>query len=153
MASHCQFTFQPPNVCQICTHYLLQMKCLEICFQFSKFPLYNSNVVCRYGSRVELSGKLTGKYDKFKVSPDHDRVQRCKGSNREHIFLASNVYFLQFSEIMYFDCRTLTVTRRTISPTSRGQHAAIFDICDTWVILSKKKKVPPKKDANMLQYL
>ena len=102
--------------------------------------------MCRYGSRVELSGKLTGKYDKFKVSPDHDRVQRCKGVKPGAYFLASNVYFLQFSEIMYFDCRTLTVTRRTISPTSRGQHAAaLFDICETWVILRRRKKYPPKK--------
>ena len=54
------------------------------------------SVVCRYGSRVELSGKLTGKYDKFKVSPDHDRVQRCKGSNREHIFWHQMFIFCNF---------------------------------------------------------
>ena len=118
---------------------------LKSVFNFPSFLCITAMLCAGTAPGWSFQGSWRENMTSLRWAPDHDRVQRCKGSNREHIFLASNVYFLQFSEIMYFDCRTLTVTRRTISPTSRGQHAAIFDICDTWVILSKKKKVSSQK--------
>lgn len=37
-----------------------------------------SNMKHRYGSRLELSGKLTGKYDKFQDDADSSDEENCR---------------------------------------------------------------------------